>query len=101
MTMKFLAIEKEMKGVSPKDFQPYLKAEAKRALELYQEGIVRELYFREDETSAVLVLECLNMDEAKKVLNSLPLVREGLISFEIIPLIPYPGFSRLFEDTTK
>ena len=30
------------------DFAPHLKAEAARAWELYQEGIIRELYFRAD-----------------------------------------------------
>ena len=25
-----------------------------------------------------------------------PLVEQGLIDFEVIPLAPYPGFSRLF-----
>jgi len=32
------------------------------------------------------------------VLATLPLVKEGLITFEIIPLAAYPGFSRLFEN---
>jgi hypothetical protein len=30
------------------------------------------------------------------VLETLPLVREGLIAFEVIPLKPYPGLWRLF-----
>jgi len=30
-------------------------------------------------------------------LNTLPLVKEGLITFELIPLKAYPGFERLFE----
>ena len=28
----------------------------------------------------------------------MPLVQAGLISFECIPLKPYPGFARLFKD---
>ena len=42
------------------------------------------------------MLECAGIEEAQETLNSLPLVREGLITFEIIPLKPYPSFSRLF-----
>ncbi len=34
---------------------------------------------------------------AQAVLETLPLVREKLIEFELIPLKPYPGFARLFE----
>jgi len=94
--MKILAIEKEVPGVKDEDYQPHLKTEAKTAWELYQSGIIRELYFSED-NSAVLILECNSTYEAKEVLYSLPLVREKLIDFDIIPLHPYPGFERLFE----
>ena len=31
------------------------------------------------------------------MLDSLPLVQAGLIRFEVIPLVPYPGFERLLE----
>jgi hypothetical protein len=34
--------------------------------------------------------------EAAKILDQLPLVREGFISFKLIPLAPYDGFARLF-----
>jgi hypothetical protein len=36
--------------------------------------------------------------EASEVLGTLPLVREGLIAFELVPLVPYPGFFRLFAE---
>lgn len=96
--MKILALEKEIAGKTAEDFQPHLTAEAARAWELYQSGIIREMYFRTDLHEAVLVLECPDIEEARHILNMLPLVREGLIDFEIIPLIPYSGFSRLFAE---
>jgi hypothetical protein len=99
--MKILAIEKEIPGITAEDFRPHLlKAEAARAWELYQSGLFREMYFRQDWPGAVLVLECADVEEANAVLNTLPLVKEGLITFEIIPLVPYPGFSRLFDEET-
>ncbi len=52
VTLKILAMEKEVSGVTPERFGPHLKAEAARAWELHQ--------------------------------------------FDVIPLIPYSGFSRLF-----
>jgi hypothetical protein len=94
--MKILAMEKEVPGVTQEEFRPHLKAEALRVWELYQAGVVRELYFRKDWPGVVLVLECADAEEADQVLNPLPLVQEGLIAFDIIPLVPYPGFSRLF-----
>ena len=36
------------------------------------------------------------MQAARQILAQLPLVQAGLIEFEIIPLVPYDGFERLF-----
>jgi hypothetical protein len=94
--MKILAIEKELPGAAAEAFQPLLKPEARRAWELYQAGVLRELYFNSDSHTAVLVLECRDVAEARQVLGGLPLVENGLIEFEIIALVAYPGFERLF-----
>ncbi len=69
-----------------------------KAWELYQAGVIRELYFRKDWPGAVLMLECADVEQANKALNMLPLVKQGLIAFDIIPLAPYPGFARLFVE---
>jgi len=94
--MKILAVEIENEGVKPEQFASHAKAEAQRIWELYQQGIIRELYFRADRSEAVLILECNGAAEAAEMLESLPLVRAGLIRFDVIALIPYPGFVRLF-----
>ena len=95
--MKLLALERELPGVTASQFGPYLKAEAARAWELYQAGVIRELYFRQDRHAVVLVLECASRLEAEQVLATLPLVRKELIAFDLIPLVPYDGFARLFD----
>jgi muconolactone delta-isomerase len=95
-SMKILAIEQELPGASAERFQAHLNDEAAGAWELYQAGVIRELYFRGDQSTAVLILECEDTTEAEAVLATLPLVKAGLITFEIIRLVPYPGFARLF-----
>ncbi len=95
--MKILAIEKEIPGIAENQFMPHLEAEASRVWDLYQAGIIRELYFRQDQPAAVLILECEDVEGARQILSTLPLVREGLIAFEVIGLKAYPGFSRLFR----
>lgn len=94
--MKILAIEKPCQDARAEAFQPYLKSEAIKVWELWQAGIIREAYFRQDRGEAVLILECRNVMEAHEILASLPLVREGFIAFEAIPLRAYSGFARLF-----
>ena len=95
--MKILALEQEYPNLTTEDFQPHLKGEARHVWMLQQKGFIREIYFRADQPSAVLVLECDDVEEAEKILSMLPLVKEKLIRFELIPLTAYPGFERLFE----
>ncbi len=96
--MKVIALEVETPGSTAEQFQPHLRAEARRVWELYQAGTLREIYFRQDWPGAVLILECAGADEARAALATLPLVQAGLIAFEIIPLRPYPGLARLFSE---
>jgi hypothetical protein len=95
--MKILAIEKELPDTTPEQFAPLLKAEALRVWELYQSGAVREIYFSQEEHSAVIILECDDLSQAKTLLQTLPLVQAGLIRFDLTTLVPYPGFGRLFS----
>ncbi|HEX3072259.1 MAG TPA: hypothetical protein VHP30_01480 [Ignavibacteriales bacterium] len=93
--MKFLALEIEKSGLSKDDFKPYLKDEGRRALELYEQGIIRELYFDKEKHTAGLIVECDHKKTAEAYLASLPLAKAGLITFNIMELAPYTGFSRI------
>lgn len=95
--MKIIAIEKECPNISPEAYTNALKkSEATRVWELYQSGALREFYFRQDRPEAVLIFECNSVEDCQALIASLPLVINKLIDFELIPLKPYPGFSRLF-----
>ena len=95
--MKFIAIETEIPGAPEEQIQPFLKAESKRVLELYENGIIREIYFKAEQHNAVLILECIDKTDAENILHTLPLVNEKLIAFDVSQLIPYNGFSKLIS----
>lgn len=95
--MKIIALERPVPGAADEDFTPeLLREEATRAWELHQSDAIRELYFRADREEAVLVLEAPDVAAARKILEQLPLVRAGLLDFDLVPLKSYPGFARLF-----
>ena len=94
--MRIPALEREIPGAEDSDFDPHLKAEAPRVWSLVQEDKIREIYFRQDRSEAVLIVECQDIREAKDMLHTPPLVQAGLMDFKLIPLRPYPGFERLF-----
>ena len=96
--MKILALERETAGVTAEQYAPHLKAEAGRVWELCQAGIIRETHFDAERHTAVLILECASTLEARRTLDTLPLVQQGLISFDVIALVPYSGFTRLFAN---
>jgi hypothetical protein len=94
--MKFIALEIESPNVTSTDFEPHLRNEARYMWDLQQQGVVCEAYFRSDQHTAVLILECESLAQAQFLTSSFPLVQQGLIHFDLIPLVPYSGFSRLF-----
>jgi muconolactone delta-isomerase len=97
--MKILALERELPTATSEAFRRHAADEARKAWELQQTGLIRELYFRADQQLAVLILECVSTGEATTLLAQLPFVRERLITFDLIPLKPYSGFARLFRET--
>lgn len=96
--MKILAIDSLQPGVTVEKLQPLLKEEAATAWKHYLGGSVREWYFRQDRPGAVLVMECESVGAAQKVIDELPLVKAGLIRFELIPLGPFMPLAMLFSE---
>jgi hypothetical protein len=94
--MKFLALERESPDATAEAFRPLLKDKARAVWELQQSCALREIYFNADQHTAVLVLECSDIETARQLLTALPLVQSGLITFDVIPLVPYDGYARLF-----
>ena len=96
--MRLIALEHELKPLDPATAAEVLHTEAAALWALQQEGLVREAHFRADRKEAVLILEVRDLAEAETRLSAMPLVREGYIRFELIPLVPYDGYARLFAN---
>jgi hypothetical protein len=99
--VKVLAIGHPRSGVEWADIAPYVGEQARSVWERYEIDQVREFYLRADhQPGAVLVMECDEVTEAERLVATLPMSRAGLLDFELIPLRPFMGFRRLFEDPT-
>jgi len=92
--MKVLAIENEIEGVEWDNLEDLLKDEAEHVYNLYLSDSLREIYFTENK-NAVLVMETEDKKSAIKLLDTLPLVKSGMIKFEVMELRPYTGFQRI------
>ena len=70
--------------------------EAAAVWDLYASDVVVEMYLPGN-PGAVLVVETTTKEEAEKMLAGLPLIKAGLIDYELIELRPFGNFERLFD----
>ena len=98
--MKIIALEREIKGINWENSGQLLEQEAHHVFQLYLSDCLREIYFTE-EKNAVLILETMDKQSAKSVLDALPLVKSGKIKFEIMELKPYSGFERIIKNASR
>ena len=94
--MQVLVVAGLMEGIPEERLAPLGKEEALRAWELYAAGQLRWVMSRTDTRGVVALFEAADLEEARKAVESLPMVKAGFIKAEIIPLAPYVGFERLF-----
>jgi hypothetical protein len=99
--MKVLALGRDTAPADDPRFAEIRPAEARRAWELYQADVIREIYFRADRPNGVLVLEVSDLADARRVIDSLPLVAAGLIDFDLVPLRRYRGFAGRFAEAAQ
>jgi hypothetical protein len=94
--MKILALDRPRPDATLEKYQPHLRDEVRHTWESYRKGVIRDIYFRQDRPGVAIVLECDDTAEARNVLATFPLVKAGLIDFEVIPLGPFTNWELLF-----
>ena len=95
-TMQILAILNSAEGKSPEDFHPYQREEEQTVWRHWKAGLIRQMWFRTDRIGAVFVLEAESVEAARAVLPDFPMVRDGLLVPELLPLRNFDGLEALF-----
>jgi hypothetical protein len=86
--MQILAISKLKEGVTLDEIGPHGAEEVKHTLEAYLDGKIRNFWFQVNRPGVVFILESTDEDEARHVMEELPLVVAGLMDVDLIPLQP-------------
>jgi hypothetical protein len=86
--MQILAISKLKEGVTPESIGAVGADEIKHTLESYLDGKIRNFWFQVNRPGVVFILETKDEDEARQVMDELPLVVAGLMDVDLIPLQP-------------
>lgn len=100
-TIKFLGIGTFKPTARPEVWKPMLPSEARTAIGMYLAGKVDQWYVKQDNTGIVFVLNATNMDDARKIVDQLPLVSSGQMQFELVGLGPLSPLGTLLPQLTK
>ena len=93
--MQFLYVSRRRtESFTDADFAARSEAETKQARVLYAEGFIRQIWSRGDMPGVCMLVESDSEEHVRETLDTLPMVRAGMIEVTIIPVKAYGGFYR-------
>jgi hypothetical protein len=96
--MKIIAYDSFRVGFAKESIKPdLLREEMTSAWRLQKAGVIREIYGRADAAGAVIVFECVTVDEAKDYVAAFPLSKAGFLEWNFLPLTAPLPFEVLFD----
>ncbi len=87
-TTAVLVILTPRKGVTPGQIMDVIPAEIRATVKLYLDGKIREWYSRGDGKGVLFLVDVKTEDEARAIMETLPLAKEQLMDHEYIPVGP-------------
>jgi hypothetical protein len=87
-TTAVLVILTPRQGVTPAQIIAVIPAEVRATVKAYLEGKIREWYSRGDGKGVIFLVDAKTEDEARAVMETLPLAKEQLMDYEYIPVGP-------------
>jgi hypothetical protein len=87
-TTAVLVIETAKQGVTAQQIMAVIPAEIQATVKLYLDGKIREWYSRGDGKGVIFLVDAKAEDEARAIMETLPLAKEELIDHEYIPVGP-------------
>jgi hypothetical protein len=94
--MQVLVIARVKAGIPVEQVLPFVSAEAAQAWEFYASEQIRQMYYIADMSGAVMLWEGESVESVTQEVSRLPMVQEGILACEILPIKPYTGFASLF-----
>ena len=83
-----LVIQTPRQGVTLQQVMAVIPAEIRATVKLYLEGKIRQWYSRGDGRGVVFLVDAKTEDEARAIMETLPLAKERLMDSEYIPVGP-------------
>jgi hypothetical protein len=87
-TTAVLVIQTPRKGVTVQQIMAVMPSEVEATVRLYLDGKIREWYSRGDGKGVIFLVEAKTEDEARAIMETLPLAKEHLMDPQYIPVGP-------------
>ena len=87
-TTGVLVIQTPRQGVTAQQIMAVIPKEIRATVGLYLEGKIRQWYSRGDGKGVVFLVDATTEDEARAIMETLPLAKEHLMDHQYIPVGP-------------
>jgi len=99
-TTKVLAIGRIAAGTTREKVIAIMQKEVRDTVRLYLSGKLDQWFVRRDQNGVVFLLNVTSIEEAKTLLDKLPLGEAKLMDFDLIPLGPLSPLALLLPEVT-
>ena len=87
-TTEVLVIQTPKQGVTAQQILAVIPAEIRATVKLYLDGKISQWYSRGDGKGVIFLVDAKTEDEARALMETLPLAKEQLMDHEYIPVGP-------------
>src|SRR5712691_966027 len=87
-TTEVMVILTAKQGVTPQQIMNVMPAEIRATVKLYLDGKIRQWYSRGDGKGVIFLVDAKTEDEARALMETLPLAKEQLMDHQYIPVGP-------------
>jgi hypothetical protein len=88
-------------GINRDQFLKVMPGEVRDTVDLYLDGKIVQWYARGDGKGIVFLLDCKTIEEAKAIVEKLPLVKANFAAFDYMPLGPLTPLRMLLGPPAK
>jgi hypothetical protein len=85
-------------GVIPEQIMKIMPAEIRATVPLYLDGKIQQWYMRGDGRGVIFIMNCKDVEEARALIESLPLSQANLVDGQFIPVGPLLPLGMLLRD---
>jgi AraC-like DNA-binding protein len=95
--LKVFAIASIVKPITPEQRQQVMATEVPQTLQLYLDGKIEQMFFRQDAPGVVFLMNVESVEHARTAVSALPLTAGGYAKYELIPVGPLAPLGLLIQ----